>query len=450
MSNEIEKIVNLLYKKNDKGYIAIFRKGYTKVYTKYFKANKVLEGVNDYLNKGYNTDLYWSMNTFYKPNRTLENLRYINALYIDLDYYNTSLRKESILYFLNEDYFNKSIPTPSLIVDSGKGLQLVWFIKPVPSQAYSLWKAMQWYLYNALKDFGADISALDASRVLRIPGTINTKNDSKVTIEELNDYSYDLKELKAEYLPEVKKKRKHQSPMRKHISFSEQTLYEARVHDLKKLVELRGYDIEGRRELLLYLFRYYTTLAYQNEQLAEQMTDALNNSLVTPISQSELKSTRSNYIGKYRYTNKYLIELFQITEDEMTHMKSIINKQMKYKKNNDRRRKSRRGKDGLTNREREKKSRLLQIARCLIQKMSTKQIAEKIKLSTRMVQKYVKEIKDNIEILKALKEELKSENKKDYVLPILFWKEENVIDMQDKCNTNINTYYRIIESILQM
>lgn len=57
---------------------------------------------------------------------------------------------------LEENHFNKTIPRPTFIVDSGRGLYLEWKINAVPSMALPLWKAVQEYLYRVLKPYGAD------------------------------------------------------------------------------------------------------------------------------------------------------------------------------------------------------------------------------------------------------------------------------------------------------
>ena len=155
----------------------------------------------------------------------MDSLRYLNALYVDIDCYKFNLRKESVLFFLENDYFNQSIPTPSLIVDSGRGLYLIWLIESVPSKAFTLWKAMQDYLYNQLKDFGADRGALDAARVLRVIGSYNTKSDSNVSVIEYNDVRYSLKYLKDEYLPKVKNKSKKKSGKAKEFFYIMNFLY---------------------------------------------------------------------------------------------------------------------------------------------------------------------------------------------------------------------------------
>ena len=107
---------------------------------------------------------------------------------------------------LNENYFGKNIPTPNFIIDSGRGLYLIWLIKKVPSMALPLWKAVEEYFYRTLKEFGVDIQALDATRILRIPGSINSKIHTEVKIIDNYDYLYDLREIQNEYMPELSEK----------------------------------------------------------------------------------------------------------------------------------------------------------------------------------------------------------------------------------------------------
>lgn len=125
---------------------------------------------NDLLGQDFNKEnVFMSLNTFYSTFRRLEYLKELKAQFIDLDTYKTGFTKEQILMNLEENYFNQSIPRPNFIVDSGRGLYLIWLLNSVPSKALPLWKAIEEYLYSLLKPFGADRQALDPTRVLRVP-----------------------------------------------------------------------------------------------------------------------------------------------------------------------------------------------------------------------------------------------------------------------------------------
>ena len=284
---------------------------------------------------------YISLNTFYKTYRRIENLKEINCIHMDLDTYKTKYTKTQILMNLDENYFGKTIPIPNLIIDSGRGLYLIWLIDPVPYMALPLWKAIEEYIYKELKEFGADRMALDPTRVLRVPGSINSKSNTMVKILETNEYVHKLREIQEEYLPEIPKKEKGKAtapkkrgrPKKVVYVFNERSLYLARITDLVKLCELRSYDIEGEREMILFLYRYYLNYFFEDENKALNDTLELNRMFDKPLTEKEAtKATESAervYKSKnkdYKYKNETLIELLQITEEEQKHMTTIMSK----------------------------------------------------------------------------------------------------------------------------
>ena len=277
-------------------------------------------------------NVYISINTFYSTFRRLEYLKELKAQFIDLDIYKTGFTKAQIIMHLETDYFNKSIPRPNLIIDSGRGLYLIWLLNSVPSKALPLWKAVEEYLYSVLKPFGADRQALDPTRVLRVPGSINSKSNTTVNVIEQYDYIYDLREIQNEYLPELKPKEKKKGrPSRTVFIHRERSLYFARIQDITKLCELREYDLKGHRELILFLYRYYLCYFLEDTKKALEDVLELNREFIYPLSENEvIRATRSAekvYLSKdkdYRYKNETLIELLEITELEETHMSTII------------------------------------------------------------------------------------------------------------------------------
>ncbi|MBC8632825.1 DNA-binding response regulator [[Eubacterium] tenue] len=321
--------------RNSKGWItrAEINEGSFKQW--HYKVNELVE--MDYAQE----NIYLSQNTFYKPCRRIENIKELNCNYIDLDTYNTEFTKDQILMNLNDNYFGKRIPTPNFIIDSGRGLYLQWLIRPVPYMALPLWKAVEEYLYKELKEFGADRKALDPTRLLRPPGSINSKSKTVVKIIEVNNYIHDLREIQTEYLPEIPKKEKNKSsapkkkgrPKKVVYMFNERSLYLARIKDIVKICELRNYDLEGEREIILFLYRYYLNYFFEDGQKALEDTLELNMMFAKPLAEKEVtKATESAeraYKSKtkdYKYKNETLIELLQITEEEQKHMTTIMSK----------------------------------------------------------------------------------------------------------------------------
>ncbi len=278
-------------------------------------------------------NVYISLNTFFSTYRRVEFLKELKAHFIDLDVYNTKFTKDQILMHLESEHFGRTIPRPNLIIDSGRGFYLIWLINTVPSKALPLWKAVEEYLYSVLKPFGADRQALDPTRVLRVPGSINSKSNSIVKIIEEYDYIYDLREIQSEYLPELEERNAKKKGRPKKIVYvhRERSLYYARIQDITKLCELREYDLRGHREFILFLYRYYLCYFLEDTQKALQDVLELNREFISPLSEREvIRATRSAekvYLTKdkdYKYKNQTLIELLEITEDEEIHMTTII------------------------------------------------------------------------------------------------------------------------------
>ena len=330
------KYINIVHR-NSEGWITkakISAEGYKQWHYKHMQLVKL---------KFDKDNVYITLNTFYKTYRRIEYLRELNALFIDLDTYKTDFTKEQILMNLNENYFGKNIPTPNFIIDSGRGLYLIWLTKKVPSMALPLWKAVEEYFYRTLKEFGADRQALDATRILRIPGSINSKTHTEVKIIDNYDYLYDLREIQNEYMPELSEKApiRRGRPKKVKYIYRERSLYYARIQDLIKLCELREYNLKGHRELILFLYRYY--LCYFTEDIEKSLNDTLelNNMFKQPLREKEvLSATKSaetvfkDQNKDYKYKNETLINLLEISDEEQKEMKTIISKEEYKRRNN--------------------------------------------------------------------------------------------------------------------
>ena len=350
-------------------------------------------------------NIYITLNTFFKPYRRLECIKELNALFIDLDYYKTQFTKEQIIMNLEENYFNKTIPATNYILDSGRGLGLIWLINKVPSQALPLWKAIQEYLYHQLKEFGADRQALDATRILRVPGSINSKSKTVVSIIDEYDYIYDLREIQKEFLPELKPKEKKKGRSKKiNYIYRERSLYYARIQDITKLCELREYDLKGHREIILFLYRYYLCSFTEDVQKALEDVLELNSMFIAPLKENEvIRATRSAekcYLDKnkeYKYKNDTLIELLEITEYEETKMSTIISKNEYKRRNNEYNKKKYQEKlkeEGKLSKKEEVKVRREKIKDLLAEGLSQKEIYSLLKISKRTCVNDVKFLKE--------------------------------------------------------
>jgi len=129
------------------------------------------------------TSIWLSQGEFSRPNRQKINLVRIAVCWVDLDLQHENspphLRSMSRQYALDavlERCQVRGIPLPTLILWTGRGLVVKWLTETLPKQAYPRWAAVQAGLVGIFADLGADASARDASRVLRLAGTHNHKS----------------------------------------------------------------------------------------------------------------------------------------------------------------------------------------------------------------------------------------------------------------------------------
>ncbi|MEH6648171.1 MAG: hypothetical protein V7730_21400, partial [Sulfitobacter sp.] len=128
---------------------------------------------------------YVSLNRFWKRRRNT-NLAQLNAVYLDLDYPNRlewrGKPASEVQKAFEEALTAAAIPLPSVFLHTGRGLAVIWLIKPLPPKALKRWDgAMRAAIKFALR-FGADPACKDAARVFRLPGTINQKSRTVVRV----------------------------------------------------------------------------------------------------------------------------------------------------------------------------------------------------------------------------------------------------------------------------
>ena len=386
--------INTLHKDSE-GYITVAKMGNR--WQQYY-----FEGINDLSINLKGKDVYISQNTFNNKSRRLIHLKELKALYIDIDCYKMNLSKEAVKYFMENDLYGQ-IPVPNMLIDSGRGLYYIIFLENTMAEELPKWQLVEKYLYEKLKDLGADNKALDATRVLRVTGTVNSKNNSIVKVIDTYDYQYTLDEIIENYIPEVNEDRKEkQKPKgvrkkgrkKKFVSlFNLYNLYYTRFMDIKKLVEIRNYEMTGYREVTLFLLRYFMNVYHNcDDDLVMEEILEINNSFTEPLEKDEVfKATLSGATrateNVYKYSNDKLIKLLDITPLEQKQMATIISKTEKYYRNNKNRRNNRRNEEGLTNKEAERIKNEKDILELKRKKYTLKQISKELNLSISYVKK---------------------------------------------------------------
>lgn len=384
---------------------------------------KTAEEVVNFVNP--DTDSYISVNTMYKPNRSSENIREITCLWLDLDIYKADLSKEKAIFIIKKAVKEGVLPLPSMIVSSGNGLYMFWKLKAhAPGKVENvigLWRGVMQGLFNKAEELGLspDSSAMDVTRVLRMMGTTNTKSNVIAEVLEYNQgVKYSMSELGLKwYAWENKKKKtsgkKSSSRTRDNklaYLFNPFSLVINRIKDIETICKYRGKNnIKSKnRELTLFIYRHFVTLT-EGEDVALSKTLELNKQLTNPLSEKEVRiKTRTtkkmlekikngditDWNGKkkaagYHYSNKKLIQIMNITQEEMKllNLRTIISEDEKNERDKERKKRARRDENGLTNRQRKALEQYNNIQKLKQQGLSQTQVTEKLGLSRRTVQR---------------------------------------------------------------
>lgn len=146
-------------------------------------------------------DIYITPNEF-QGWRLIMLLRRINALYVDIDHHQ-STGKVDMMRMAAEamDRLERAhVPPPNVIVYTGRGIHLYWTLKEgLSGKAMPRWQACQRALVSIVD---GDKQSADATRVLRMIGTTNSKADNwKVTAEVVAPDRYSFDELADAVLP---------------------------------------------------------------------------------------------------------------------------------------------------------------------------------------------------------------------------------------------------------
>lgn len=343
-----------LHHSDSQWYICLGEKQGEEWSQKMFHISKVREMENDDPHFIGN-DKYFSLNAFYCPSRKSEDVRHIRALYVDLDCYNVNLKPHEVAKQLQDEYFEKRIPTPNVITFTGRGINCIWWIKHAPKGAMNTWARMNNYIYEQLKPLGADgTCAVDVARVFRIPGSINSKTHEKVQAFIRKRDKYYLGELLEQWAPWNKEQRKQQAAKKKRTiksKFTLKTLAHARIKDLETLQYLRNKDgvVDGYREQACFLYFYNKLCLVTNDETAYKDVLEYNKGFIKSLSERELDGIKRYTEGKAEewkiaynlkefkfrkngevnrhgliFSNEKLIKLLEITEDEQQFMTTII------------------------------------------------------------------------------------------------------------------------------
>lgn len=403
--------------------------------TRSYNGNKIADAIAD---PCYDTrfsydwigqsDVYIALNAFNTlAKRNDASLSLLNALYTDLDFYKAPFNMTQVQARAEIERMiaAKEILTPSLIVNSGRGLQLIWlmdYMKNTPSYK-ALWCRMQDAIADRFKHLNADSKARSTTQIYRLPGTHSSRNGARITFEHLYD-RYSIAELKDFLLPKLElddspqrskaqQKPRSNKPRRKTAVKSNLTPYTlamARKNDLETLVALRGGNVNRKR--LLHIYAVVALEVFRGdenrlEQALETLNERFNSPLPTYRITSAKASAHNSYCEKeetgkalYRYSNARIIDDLEITSDEQQYMTQIIDSVEKQRRNTIAKAKHRRElgvkerAEYLADKQAEKEAKLERL-RAIIEanpSATNKVIADTLSVSTKTVQRLLKQL----------------------------------------------------------
>ena len=320
-------------------------------------------------------DSWLSQGEFMAPNRRVVNLARIGLLFSDLDTYNCDWAQgknpDQLAQAVLFGCADAGIPEPSILIYSGRGIQAKWLLDgPLPRQALPRWNACQKQLVSSLRPWGADPAARDASRVLRLVDTVNTKSGAVCRVIHVNEgpdglpKRYDFENLCEWILPiargdieDAKRSRELRkealklvqgsAPVKRLKGFSGRQLSWDRLEDLRKLANLRGGVAASMKTTTLFWQLNFLLLSgATNSQLMYHEAAALAKhinpawSYRTPELSTLYAKAKAHEAGElvehgahklsplYTPKNDTLINIFQITDEEQAQLKTIISPAM--------------------------------------------------------------------------------------------------------------------------
>jgi len=329
-------------------------------------------------------DTWISQAEFWAPTRRLLHFMRVGLLFVDLDTYKlpefAGLSPGAQLERLLRLCEAMGLPEPSLVVFSGRGLQAKWLLDSgLPARALPRWSLVQHEIGRRLAGLGADPNALDASRVLRLDQTVNSKSGEVVRVIHRTAQRYSFNQLADALLPltraklqELRQERAERAAdpdyqkrsatrTKGHLTaidtgalghlrpFIGAQLAWDRLADLRTLARLRGWTQgapDGSRDLAVFIGasflaqavpnvpRFYDELRVLGREFAPHWSFRDINASASAVVARMRRMGRGEtveYAGvqvdpRYRWRNDTLIQRFSITPDEERQLATIVSR----------------------------------------------------------------------------------------------------------------------------
>ena len=283
--------------------------------------------------------------------RLTERTRQLNAIFFDIDCHEAPSQtiRESLIALIQDRLadavLRDHIPMPTIIVDSGRGVQLYYvFRRSIPcrfthggdknEKGIWLYEDVQRRLADVLEGVveGLDYVELDRivfdkARVGRIPDTFNKKAGRCARLVSICEAYYDLSLLEGYCSPRPREEpsaKKHDKAKPAFV-MRFNALQMSRLNKISELQEYRKFDCEGNRELMCFVYYNSAVQVYDREGAVCRLAQ-FNNKFRKPLSMQELQGVISSVdrvknvkgeTGYYVLGANKIIECLGLTEEEM-------------------------------------------------------------------------------------------------------------------------------------
>lgn len=257
-------------------------------------------------------DVFVTHNGFTGRRRNELSCRQITALLLDIDFHDSSLsfdarraRKDEVLRRVFEAKDKSFFPAPTIIVDTGRGLQVYFVLdRSIPyrlkggvinERAINLAKRVQERLFDAAEEILAgvpgvevDRSVGDLSRVSRLPGTWNSKAGEFCRLVYVDEKQlWNLFSLYA-FGPRREEQQRRRASVAASAAEGVEGLLMSRLQLVEDLRDYRNGECGGHRELMCFVY-YNTAVQLHSPQTAQIMTWRLNESFTEPLPPAEIE-----------------------------------------------------------------------------------------------------------------------------------------------------------------
>lgn len=295
-------------------------------------------------------DTFVTHNGFNGAKRDSNRTRQINSLFFDIDIHDDDADlvavKQQVKSALFNAINNAVLPTPTMIVDSGRGFHLYYlFARSVPYRKRSpeggsvvcekaLWRIKQIEhridgvldkVCASIRGAGNDRAVHDLARIARIPGTYNTSSHSYAELIYANDEAMYNFEMLESALPSADTSTTAPNKAAHVIDFERIS-----IRRLKELEQLRDYRDHGQgepctnntRNNMVFVYMNAATQVYGVDK-AFELAKTFNRGFAVPLPEMELKATRDNLERKGTYRIKLdtiITKFLKITQLESDHL----------------------------------------------------------------------------------------------------------------------------------